>query len=59
MKYSLLDKAIHKDKFIGRRYVKSTVENRVKLLRFRESFNRPTIEKRTKIAQEMASLAPY
>ena len=59
MKYSLLDKAIHKDKFIGRRYVKSTVENREKLLRFRESFNRPTIEKRTKIAQEMASLAPY
>lgn len=59
MKYSLLDKAIHKDKFIGKRYVKSTVENREKLMRFREGFNRPTIEARTKLAKEMAGQARY
>ncbi|MCB0620602.1 MAG: hypothetical protein KDC43_17530 [Saprospiraceae bacterium] len=57
MKLSVLDRALYKDNFIGRRYVKSTAQKRNQLLKFRQMFNRDSLQARMRLAQEIGAEA--
>ncbi len=57
MLIKLLDKALHKDHFIGRHYIKAPAENRKKLLRLRARFHRKDILARRAEAARIADAA--
>jgi hypothetical protein len=52
----LLDRG---NRFVGHRYIYNTEDKRERLLRFRESFNRADLQRRTQLAAQMSKEASY
>ncbi|MCB0704430.1 MAG: hypothetical protein KDC34_03935 [Saprospiraceae bacterium] len=59
MKLSMLDRALHKDQLIGRHFIKAESNRREKLAKFREQFNRGSIQNRIQTARDLQGKAAY
>ncbi|MBR9921789.1 MAG: hypothetical protein GYB31_13195 [Bacteroidetes bacterium] len=59
MKRSLLDQVLHKDRFIGRSFIKAETPRREQLMKFREWANRQTLEKRQQTARQLTASAAF